>query len=486
MELDPQICYAAIQSRDSRFDGRFFTAVQTTGIYCRPICPAQTPRPENVRFYISATAAAEAGFRPCLRCRPESSPGTPDWQGPSSTVSRALRLISEGVLDDSGVDTLARRLHVGPRQLRRLFVAHLGAPPIAVAQTRRLHFAKKLIDETNLPMSEIAFGAGYSSIRRFNDAIQEVYDRTPTELRRVKKDQQSNGAGNIQLKLSYRPPFDWLFLLRFLQYRAIPGVESVSDGRYRRVVQIDNSAGIIEVRLTEDGRQLLLSVPPSLSKGLMRISERVRTLFDLRADLAIITGHLERDDRLATLTQRYPGLRVPGAWNGFELAIRAILGQQITIQAANTLAGRLVKAYGEPLPDATDDDLATLFPRPESLAEATLADIGLMPRRAEAIRSLAQAVSDGRLLFDTAIGLEQSVEQLTALPGIGPWTAHYIAMRALNEPDAFPAGDLALRRAAANSKTTMLTEAQLRRRAEAWRPWRAYAAMYLWRHYATL
>ncbi len=486
MELDPQICYAAIKSRDRRFDGRFFTAVQTTGIYCRPVCPAQTPRPENVRFYISATAAAEAGFRPCLRCRPESSPGTPDWQGPSSIVSRALRLISEGVLDDGGVETLAQRLHVGPRQLRRLFVAHLGAPPIAVAQTRRLHFAKKLIDETKLPMSDIAFGAGFSSIRRFNDAIRGVYDRSPTELRREKKREYANGADNIQLKLSYRPPFDWLFLTQYLEARAIPGVESVSDGRYRRVVQIEDMVGIIDVRYIESSQQLLLSVPPALSKGLMRISERIRTLFDLRADPAIITGHLEQDDKMAMLIQRYPGLRVPGAWDGFELAIRAILGQQISIKAANTLAGRLVKAYGAPLMGATNDDLATLFPRPERLAGAALSDIGLMPRRAEAIRTLARAVSDGQLFFDTAIGLENSVEQLTALPGIGPWTAHYIAMRALNEPDAFPAGDLALRRAAANSKTTMLTESQLRQRAEVWRPWRAYAAMYLWRHYATL
>jgi AraC family transcriptional regulator of adaptative response / DNA-3-methyladenine glycosylase II len=376
-------------------------------------------------------------------------------------------------------------LHVGPRQLRRLFVTHLGAPPIAVAQTRRLHFAKKLIDETKLPMSDIAFGAGYSSIRRFNDSIRSVYDRSPTELRRAKKQELSNGADSIQLKLSYRPPFDWLFLMQYLQARAIPGVESVRNKRYRRVVQTKNAAGIIEVRFVEGSHHLLLNVPPVLSKDLLQISERVRTLFDLRADPTIITGDLKRDEQMAKLIQYYPGLRVPGAWDGFELAVRAILGQQISIKAANTLAGRLVKIYGDPLPAAGNDDLAYLFPGPERLAEATLANMGLMPRRAEAIRTLARAISDGNLFFDTAIGLEKSVEQLTNLPGIGPWTAHYIAMRALSEPDAFPAGDLALRRAAIGSKTTTLTESQLRQRAEVWRPWRAYAAIYLWRHYAT-
>jgi AraC family transcriptional regulator of adaptative response / DNA-3-methyladenine glycosylase II len=485
MELDFQRCYTATKSRDPRFDGRFFIAVRTTGIYCRPICPANMPRPENIRFFVSAAAAGEAGFRPCLRCRPEASPGTPDWQGPSSTVSRALRLIGEGVLDEAGVDELARRLNIGSRHLRRLFVSHLGAPPIAVAQTRRIHFAKKLIDETMLSMTEVAFCAGFSSLRRFNAAIRRAYGQPPTRLRRTKKQVAATaGEANLQLKLAYRPPLDWPSLIQFLQARAIPGVESVRADRYRRTVRIGRTTGILEVQPVADAPHLLLQVPPGLSKSLMQISERVRTMFDLRADPLEISGHLAQDKRLAERVQGYPGLRLPGAWDGFELAVRAILGQQVSLKAANTLAGRLVKAYGEPLQTVAEAELAYLFPCPERLVDANLADIGLMPRRAEAIRELARAVKDGTLAFGTAVGLEEAIERLTALPGVGAWTAHYIAMRALGEPDAFPAGDLGLRRAAAENKGELLTEAQLWRRAEPWRPWRAYAAMVLWRHNA--
>lgn len=484
MILDHQLCYSAIKSRDARFDGRFFTAVLTTGIYCRPVCPAITPRSENVRFFISAAGAEAAGFRPCLRCRPEACPGTPDWQGPSEIVARALRLISEGFLDQAGVAELAQRLHIGTRHLRRLFIEQLGAPPSAIAQTRRLHFAKQLIDETKLPMSGIAFCAGFSSIRRFNAAMRGAYDRSPTELRRAANIEPSRlNDRSLQLKLSYRPPFDWTALMEFLRNRAIPGVESVEKDRYCRTVKIEGVVGVIEVRFIEGQRHVLLSVPPYLSRSLMKITERMRTLFDLRADPLVITNQLKQDVKMAGLVQAYPGLRLPGAWDGFEIAVRAILGQQVSIKAANTLAGRLVKTYGEPLQTVEGDGLAYLFPYPERLAEAPLSEIGLMPKRAEAVRALARAVLDGELVFDTAIGLEEVVERLTALPGLGPWSAHYIAMRAFSEPDAFPAGDLGLRRAAAESETAMLTEAQLRQRAEAWRPWRAYAAIYLWQHY---
>ncbi len=484
MNLDFERCYTATKSRDTRFDGRFFVAVVTTGIYCRPICPAIMPRPENIRFFVSAAAAEEVGFRPCLRCRPEASPGTPDWQGSFSTVSRALRLITEGVLDEAGVNELARHLNIGPRHLRRLFVNHLGAPPIAVAQTRRIHFAKKLIDETMLPMSEVAFCAGFSSIRRFNAAIRSAYDQSPTELRRTKKQISATvGEANLQLKLSYRPPFDWQSLIQFLQARAIPGVEAIEADRYRRTVQIGQATGILEVQPLEESQHLLLRVPPELSKGLMQTSERVRSRFDLRADPLEISSHLTQDKRMAELVQGYPGLRIPGAWDGFEIAVRAILGQQVSVKAANTLAGRLVKVYGEPIQTVAEAELAYLFPCPERLANADLSDIGLMPQRAEAIRGLARAVRDGNLAFGTAVGLEEAIERLTTLVGVGAWTAHYIAMRALGEPDAFPAGDLGLRRAAAENKGEMLTEAQLRQWAEPWRPWRAYAAMYLWRHY---
>ncbi len=484
MNLNHQLCYSAIKSRDARFDGRFYTAVLTTGIYCRPICPAMTPRAENVQFYVSASAAEEKGFRPCLRCRPEASPGTPDWHGHLTLVSRALRLISEGVLDEGGVDELAQRLNIGTRQLRRSFAKQLGAPPVSIAQTRRLHFAKKLIDETKMPMSEIAFCAGFSSIRRFNATIRSAYDRSPTELRRTgnRKHSQSNDP-NLQLRLSYRPPFDWPALRNFLQARAIPGVEKIDGDTYRRTVQDGNSTGIIEVQFIKDQRHLLLRVPPQLSKNLMQISERVRNLFDLRADPMAITNHLSQDEQMAALILNYPGLRVPGTWDGFEIAVRAILGQQISVKAANTLCGRIVKTVGEPLQEVEDDNLTTLFPQPERLAEADLSDIGLMPSRAKAVRALARAVRDGELQFSTPVELDEAVDVLTSLPGIGPWTANYIAMRALREPDAFPAGDLALRRAAAEPETAVLTTSQLEHRSKAWRPWRAYAAMYLWQHY---
>jgi len=484
MKLDHQLCYAAIKSRDERFDGRFFSAVLTTGVYCRPICPARLPRFENIRFFATAAAAAEAGFRPCLRCRPESSPGTPDWQGPSATVSRALRLISEGVLDKFGVDEVAQRLNIGTRQLRRLFVQHLGASPLAVAQTRRNHFAKKLIDETDLPMSEIAFSAGFSSIRRFNAAFRKAYGKSPTELRRVGKCTDSNSDDfQLHLRLSYRPPYDWQSLIQFLQARAIPGVESVDEKRYRRTVQVGDEWGIIKVQPVESESHLLLSVPSNLSKGLIQIVERTRRLFDLNADPAEIMRHLQQDKMMATIVQAYPGLRVPGAWDGFEIAIRAILGQQVSVKAATTFAGRLVKAYGEPLSIPDEDQLSFLFPRPEQLAAAELSGLGLTPKRIEAIRELAKAVRDGDLVLGTAIGLGKATEPLMALPGVGPWTAHYIAIRALGEPDAFPSGDLILRRAAAEIEGKTLTEAQLRQRAEMWRPWRSYAAMYLWKKY---
>ena len=484
MELDAQLCYAALQSRDPRFDGRFFTGVLTTGVYCRPICPAVTPRPENVRFYLSAAAAQAAGFRPCLRCRPEASPGTPDWQGASALVSRGLRLISEGVLDEAGVDGLARRLNIGARHLRRLFVDQLGASPSTVAQTGRLHFARRLIDETRLPMSEIAYSAGFTSLRRFNDAVRETYGKPPTELRRSKPPAAGFSENNgLVLKLFYRPPFDWVALIRFLQARAVPGVEAVQDNSYRRTVRLREAVGIIEVRPVLQERHVLLSVPAQFSKDLLTITERVRDLFDLRTDPQAIETHLQADGLMRGLVQANPGLRVPGAWDGFEIAVRAILGQQISVRAASTLAGRLVEAFGERLPQAEEEHLARLFPTPERLAEADLSEIGLTKPRLRSIRELARAVCAGELAFKTSAGLEEAVERLSALPGIGAWTAHYIAMRALREPDAFPAGDLALRRAAASEGSAPLSEVELFERSSAWRPWRAYAAMHLWMRY---
>jgi AraC family transcriptional regulator of adaptative response / DNA-3-methyladenine glycosylase II len=482
MNLNHDQCYAIIKSRDERFDGRFFAGVLTTGIYCRPVCPATKPKPENVRFFVTAAAAEAAGLRPCLRCRPESSPGTPAWYGASATVSRAMRLISEGAMDESGVDEMADRLHVGTRQLRRLFVQHLGAPPVALAQNRRLLFAKKLITETSLPMSEIAFSAGYSSIRRFNEAMLNSYGKSPTALR-------SNialpaGQSTLQLKLAYRPPYDWEAIRRFLQSRAIPGVEVVDGEKYQRTVKAGKATGIIELRPAKDGHNLLLVMSPNLTQELNQLVGRARRLFDLSADPMEIGDHLAQDEQLAPLVREKPGLRVPGAWDGFEVAVRAILGQQVSVQAANTLCGRLVRRYGRELETTSVEDLSHLFPAPQRLAEADMADLGLTSARRRAIRELARAVTGGELILGTAGSLDEVIEQLTELPGIGDWTAHYIAMRVYGEPDAFPAGDLALRRALAGEGQREATAKELLAISEGWRPWRAYAAMHLWVDYA--
>jgi AraC family transcriptional regulator of adaptative response / DNA-3-methyladenine glycosylase II len=475
MELNHEHCYAIVKSRDERYDGRFFTGVLTTGIYCRPICPAPRPKTENVRFFVTAAAAEEAGLRPCLRCRPESSPGTPDWCGTSATVNRALRLISEGVMDEHDLPELADRLHVGTRQLRRLFGQHVGASPITVAQNRRVLFAKKLITETALPMTEIAFSAGFSSIRRFNDVLQKVYGRPPTTLR--KEGSKPLDQAQLQLKLAYRPPYDWDAMLQFLGVRAIPGVEWVDGQSYRRTAKIGEATGLIQVEHDAPKHHLLLTITPSLSRGLIQVVDRVRTLFDLRADPMEITEHLQQDARLSPLVQRRPGLRVPGAWDGFEVAVRAIVGQQVSVKGATTLIGRLAAACGNPMATG-DPHLSHLFPTPQQLSQADLSGLGLTGQRITAIQALAQAVRDGELVLGTAVSLDDIISQLIQLPGVGDWTAHYMAMRVFGEPDAFPAGDLVLRKVVGGG--TAVSTKELQQMAEPWRPWRAYAAMQLW------
>lgn len=476
--LQPELCYRALISRDARFDGRFYVGVVTTGVYCRPVCPARTPKLENVRFYACAAAAQADGFRPCLRCRPESSPGTPAWLGTSATVSRALRFIAGGALNEGGVDDLATRLGIGERHLRRLFLKHLGASPVAVAQTRRLHFAKQLIDETDLPMAQIAFDAGFLSLRRYNAAMKRAFGRSPTELRKAGRSRTNGSGGELVLRLPYRPPFDWTQIENFLRARAIPRIESVARRRYRRVVRLDEAVGILEVAPSERGPFLLLRIPSDLSKGLVTIIERVRRLFDLGAVPNEIAAHLSGDRRLARRVQRCRGLRVPGAWDGFELAVRAILGQQVTVRGATTLVGRLVADFGDRVIEGPDADLTHTFPSPEILSTANVERIGLPRARAASIRALAAAVCEGALSLNESAGLERSIETLVAIPGIGPWTAHYVAMRALGEPDAFPEGDLGLRHALSNGR--LISHSALAAHAERWRPWRAYAAMLLW------
>lgn len=484
--LDAERCYRALESRDGRFDGLFFIGVVTTGIYCRPVCPARTPRRCNVRFYACAAAAEAAGFRACRRCRPETAPGTPAWLGTSATVARALRHIDAGALDETGVEELAGRLGIGERHLRRLFLVHLGASPIAVAQTRRLHFARKLIDETRLPMTRVAFEAGFSSVRRFNTAVKRAYGCSPRELRGGSPRADAR-EGQLCLRLGYRPPFDARRLFGFLALRAIPGVEVVTASGYRRSVRLavegragwEERCGTISVTAPRTGNFLELRVAPELSAGLARIAHGVRRLFDLGADPREITAWLRRDPGLRGRLVRAPGLRVPGAFDGFELAVRAILGQQVSVRGATTLAGRVVKQFGTPLGDTAAGEPTHAFPSARALCDTELESVGLTRARAGAIRGLAQAVAAGGLELDRPLGLDPALATLEALPGIGPWTAHYVAMRALGEPDAFPASDLGLRKAL-GAHGSPLPERVLAERAEAWRPWRAYAAMALW------
>ncbi len=484
MDLDRDICYRALATRDARFDGRFYTGVTSTGIYCRPVCPARTPKPEHCVFLPSAAAAAEAGFRPCLRCRPELAPGIAGWRGTEATVERALRLISEGALDEDGdVERLATRLGIGERHLRRLFDRHLGASPVSVAQTHRVLLAKRLIDETGMPMIDVAYAAGFGSIRRFNDLMRRVYGRSPSELRGKRRTAAAAASpSGIVLRLPFHQPYDWRSIIGFLATRAIPGVESVEEGCYRRTIAIDGIAGTVEVRPVEGAPWLTATVRIPKVAPLAAVISRLRSLFDLDADTVAIGAHLAADPLLAPLVEARPGLRVPGAWDMFELMVRAILGQQVSVAAATTLAGRLAAGFGAPLPAVDGAPVSgpgILFPRPEALAGKDLTVIGLPRARAAAISALAERVLAEPDLLSPTMPVESAMERLVALPGIGRWTAGYIAMRALRAPDAFPDADLALLRAVATNGERP-TAAALRERAEAWRPWRAYAALHLW------
>jgi AraC family transcriptional regulator of adaptative response / DNA-3-methyladenine glycosylase II len=472
VDLDQRTCDRARRARDPRFDGRFVIAVTTTRVYCRPVCPVRAPRDEHIRYFPSADAAAAAGYRPCLRCRPEASPGTPAWGGTSATVSRALRLIGEGALDGSGVETLAGRVGVTGRHLRRLFLEHVGAPPLAVALTRRVHFAKRLLDDTTLPMADVALAAGFASLRRFNDQMRRTFARTPSELRRRPRTVADDAHG-VTLRLAFRPPYDWPAMLAFLAARATPGVERVTGGEYRRTIASAAGPGVLTVSSLAPAHGLRLDVSGAAPRDLLAVVERVRHLFDLRGDPATVAAHLGGDPLLAAAVRRRPGLRVPGAWDGFELAVRAVLGQQVSVRAATTLSGRLAAQWGTPVSAA--DGLDRLYPTPSQLADAPLEEVGVLPSRAATIRAVARGARDGALTLTRGADLAATMAALGAVPGIGPWTAQYIAMRALGDPDAFLAGDLILRRAAGG-----ITAPTLERRAESWRPWRAYAVLWLW------
>ena len=458
----PDLCWQAVYSRDARFDGRFFAGAVTTRVYCRSICPVPFAKPGNIRWFASAAAAETAGFHPCRRCRSAASPGTPAWLGTSAVVSRALRLIAEGALDSGSIDDLAGRVGMGSRHLRRLFVEHLGASPVRIAITRRVHFARNLIEETNLPITELAGYAGFRSIRMFNHAMRSTTGESPSQLRRLRSVSQSQSSQpGLIIRLAYRPPFHWPRLLEFLAARAIAGVESVQAGVYRRTIEIDGVTGAIEVRQDAAERQLVVNMQLSRYECLMQVVERVRRIFDLAADPFQIASQLSRDSGLKPLLAASPGLRVPGIWDGFEAAVRTALGERMHQGAPKKQLARFVRTFGKPVRTSIPG-LTHIFPAPRDLAEADLVPAGIRDRTASTIRALARAVFRGNLTFDASINLQDAKARVRVVPGISPVMAEYIAMRAFGEPDAFPLS------------TTGLPRAE-----ECWRPWRAYAAMYL-------
>ena len=461
---DHEACYRAVQARDARFDGRFCTAVVTTGIYCRPSCPARTPKRGNVRFYACAAAAEEAGFRACKRCRPEAAPGDPEWDRRADLVGRAVRLIADGAVADGGVPGLARRLHVSERHLRRLFVEELGAGPLQVAATRRLALARLLLDQTDLPVTRVAFAAGFASIRRFNAAMAQAYGSAPSMLREGRR---PSGTSSLRLRLAARPPFAGTAVLRFLASHLTPGVEEVRDGTYRRTVD----CGILAATPDATGLRVELAVDDVRRIGPLVGS--ARRLFDLDGDPAAVADVLGADPLLRPALTATPGIRLPGTTDGFETAVRTVLGQQVSVAGATTLAARLVRACGSPLDEPTGG-LTHRFPTADAVAAADLSAVGLTSGRIASVRALATSVTAGRLDLSPAADRDATTALLLSLPGIGPWTTALVAARALGDPDALPAADLALRRA------TGLDTRALSTRAEAWRPWRSYATFALW------
>ncbi len=485
MELpDRETCYRALESRDVRFDGLLFAGVTSTGVYCRPVCPARRPHLQNCRFFGSAAAAQEAGFRPCLRCRPETAPDLASWRGTSNTVSRALALIADGALDGSeaGVEGLAERLGIGERHLRRLFVQHLGASPIAVAQTRRVLFAKQLIQETRMPLTDVALASGFGSVRRFNETFLDLFRRPPGALRRRVSSASPGPEAGVSLRLRYRPPYHWDSMLAFLRARAIPGVEVVEGERYVRSVEIEGVCGSVEVTHLAARQSLGVTIRFPRVEVLPAIISRVRRVFDLGADIETIDAHLSLDQRMAPLVALRPGLRAPGGWDGFELAVRAILGQQVSVAAARKLLAQLVSSHGERMPGdlRSDARLTHVFPRAELLAGAETIQVGMPAARRSALQELAKAAVADPHLFRSFGTMEEAIARLRRIKGIGEWTAQYIALRALRETDAFPAADVGLLRGAELMEGTRPTAPTLLIRSEQWRPWRAYAAQHLW------
>jgi AraC family transcriptional regulator, regulatory protein of adaptative response / DNA-3-methyladenine glycosylase II len=471
MQLDADACFLAVRARDRRFDGRFYVAVSSTGIYCRPICPARPAKRENMGFYSSAAACERAGFRPCLRCRPERAPGLAPMDARTRLIGAAIAGIEEHALSTAGVSDLAASLGVSARHLRRVTEAELGVSPIELAQTQRLLLAKRLLKETSLSQTQIAFASGFNSVRRFNALFKLRYGLSPRQVRGKSLD-----AGSLCVQLDFRPPFAWNSLLAYLRMRAIPGVEMADATHYRRTVRIGESKGWISVSMLPTGTALNLELSPSLTPVFGAVIARVKHLFDLDAIPDAVSNLLNKDVLLAPTVRRLPGLRVAGAFDGFELAVRTVLGQQVSVKGATTIAGRWAATFGTRI-DTPFPQLTYLSPSAGHMldvAHERVAALGMVSARARCLVGLAKAVAERKVVLSCASNVEEQIEALMSLPGIGPWTANYIAMRALRWPDAFPTGDLMLMRASqANQK-------QLQERAKAWQPWRAYAAHYLW------
>lgn len=475
--------YKALTSRDPRFDGIFFVGVTSTGIYCRPICPVKTPKEANCRFFNSPQEAEQEGFRPCLRCRPELAPGSAPVDDSQRIAHLMVQRIEEGGMDDdAGLESIADQFQLSSRQIRRIIQKELGVSPIQLILTRRLLLAKQLLTETALPVTEIGFASGFSSLRRFNDAFSSRYRMPPSRLRKKAVDHAEvpSEGGTSMLQIAYRPPYDWPGILAFLKAREWKGVEFVTDDFYARTVHIDGHKGWIKVTQAEKNNTLLLEFSHELTPVLPSLLSRVRDLFDVNARPDVINKHLRRDKILGRLIRVHPGTRVPGAFNGFEMGLRAIIGQQITVKGATTIACRLVEAFSEPIvtPFA---ELNWLTPSAAKIAKASvdqIARLGIVSGRAKSIVALAQAHVSGTLSLDSGAHHDPNatIQRLAKLPGIGPWTAQYIAMRALRWPDAFPKEDIALL-----NHLGGVTAKQAQEMSQAWRPWRSYAVLHLWR-----
>ncbi len=466
MELEFDRCYRSVSSRDGRFDGWFVTAVKTTGVYCRPSCPAVTPKPGNVRFYPSAAAAQRAGFRACKRCRPDAAPGSPEWDGRADVVGRAMRLIADGVVDREGVPGLAGRLGYTTRHLHRMLAAELGAGPLALARAQRAQTARTLLESTDLGLADIAFAAGFGSVRQFNDTVRAVYGVPPSGLRAVARRDPVGAPGTVALRLPYRPPLNAAALLEFLAFRAIPGVERVVDGSYERALRLPHGTGAVVLTPGPDHVAAVLRLTDV--RDLAPAVARCRRLLDLDADPVAVDGTLSADGALAALVAKEPGVRVPRAVDGFEMVVRAVVGQQISVAGTRTVIGRMVAAPpGELVP----------FPAPETFAALPDEAFPMPASRIRTIRAVATALADGDLVLDEGADRAETEAALLRFPGVGPWTAGYLAMRALGDPDVLLATDLGVRRGA---RRLGLPE-DLTAHAERWRPWRSYAAVRLWR-----